>query len=62
MNLLDCVITKIISGPYQKINDEVCCWEIEVEYNCYGVLSKTFFQSTHRSIIEDYKPGYTWQQ
>ena len=35
MNLLDAVVTKVLSEPYYKYNR----WFVTVEYDCWGSLS-----------------------
>ena len=38
MNLVDAVVTKVLSEPYLLYNKY---WFVDVEYNSYGVISKT---------------------
>jgi len=38
MNLVDCYVTKVLSAPYFKYFH----WFVDVEYDCYGVIDKTF--------------------
>lgn len=37
MNLLDCVVTKVLSEPYEKYDK----WWVSVEYDCYGVITES---------------------
>lgn len=36
MNSLDVVVTKILVVPHRVITDDLCCWEMTVEADCYG--------------------------
>lgn len=54
MNLVDCVVTKVIKEPYKRNN----VWYVEVEYDCYGHKDKTtlMFNSEKKAICV--KKGY----
>lgn len=54
MNLLDCVVTKVLSEPKHQNNK----WIVSVEYDCYGVISQTplFFNTEEEA--KKVKPHY----
>lgn len=62
MNRIDITIEKILTQPKQVITDELCCWEVEVECNCYGAIYRKIFRATSKKEIEKYKPGFTWME
>ncbi len=41
MNLLGCVVTKVISAPIHRISEHGDYWYVAVESECYGDVSET---------------------
>ena len=62
MNTLDCVVTTITVPPHQRIDDQFCCWECTVEYECYGIRTKTIQCTTRQAIQKVATVGYTWAE
>lgn len=62
MNLVDCVVTKVLSGPYEYKDegweDIVDTWFVDVEYNSYGAISKTTLMFASREKAESITEGY----
>lgn len=61
MNVLEHVITKILVPPYQHIDDEYCCWEVKVEYDCWGATGTRTIRATTKSAIDSWKVGSSWE-
>lgn len=57
MNLINAVVTQVLSKPYFKYN----CWFVDVEYNGYGVISKTNIMCSTEEAAKAIKVGYTFQ-
>jgi hypothetical protein len=57
MNLVDAVVTKVLSKPYFNYN----YWFVDVEYNSYGVISKTNIMCSTEETAKAIKAGYTFQ-
>lgn len=57
MNLIDAVVTKVLSKPYFKYN----YWFVEVEYNSYGRTSKTNIMCSTEETARAIKVGHTFQ-
>lgn len=62
MNLLDVTIIEVLSPPVQKITEELCCWEVKVRTECYGIKGTKIFRAISKTAIEKYKKGYTWKE
>jgi hypothetical protein len=58
MNLLDAVVTKVLNEPKFVEYDGYQWWEIEVEYDCYGVISKTDLTFKTKEEAERVNVGY----
>ena len=58
MNLVDAVVTKVLSEPYLLYNKY---WFVDVEYNGYGVISKTNIMCSTEEAAKAIKVGYTFQ-
>lgn len=57
MNLIDAVVTQVLSKPYFKYN----YWFVDVEYNSYGVISKTNIMCSTEETAKAIKAGHTFQ-
>ena len=57
MNLVDAVVTKVLSKPYFKYN----YWFVDVEYSSYGAISKTNIMCSTEETAKAIKVGYTFQ-
>ena len=57
MNLVDAVVTKVLSKPYFKYN----YWFVGVGYNSYGRISKTNIMCSTEEAAKAVKVGYTFQ-
>lgn len=57
MNLIDAVVTQVLSKPYFKYN----YWFVDVEYNGYGVISKTNIMCSTEETAKAIKVRYTFQ-
>ena len=57
MNLIDAVVTQVLSKPYFKYN----YWFVDVEYNCYGQVSETNIMCSTEESAKAVKVGYTFQ-
>lgn len=57
MNLIDAVVTQVLSKPYFKYN----YWFVDVEYNSYGVISKTKVMCSTEESEKEVKVGHTFQ-
>lgn len=57
MNLIDAVVTQVLSKPYFKYN----YWLVDVEYNGYGVISKTNIMCSTEEAAKAVKVGHTFQ-
>jgi len=62
MNLVDCVVTRVIKEPYQY-KGEGCeqlteCWFVDVEYDSWGVTSVTSLMFMSREKAESITEGY----
>ena len=62
MNLIDVHVTKILEPPHQVITDELCCWEVKVETDCYGCVREKVFRRCSKKEIDEIKPGYWWSE
>lgn len=58
MNLIDAVVTKVLSEPYLLYNKY---WFVDVEYNSYGITSKTNVMCSNEEPAKAVKVGYTFQ-
>lgn len=58
MNLIDAVVTKVLSEPYLLYNNY---WFVDVEYNSYGITSKTNVMCSNEESAKAVKVGYTFQ-
>ena len=58
MNLIDAVVTKVLSEPYLLYNNY---WFVDVEYNSYGVISKTNIMCSTEESAKAIKVGHTFQ-
>jgi hypothetical protein len=58
MNLLDAVVKRVLSKPKFVEYDGYQWWEIQVEYDCYGVLSKTVLTFKTKEEAERVNVGY----
>ena len=56
MNLLEGTVKKVLSEPIFKWNK----WWVEVEYNCYGSLSKTELMFSTEEKAKAVKIGFTF--
>lgn len=56
MNLVDAVVTKVLSEPYLLYNKY---WFVDVEHNCYGQVSETNIMC---STEEDAKAIKVWHK
>ena len=59
MNVIDFTIVRIIGEPYQKIDEEYCCWAIDVVTECYGQYTTVTCMEITKTGINKYKVGYT---
>lgn len=57
MNLIDAVVTQVLSKPYFKYN----YWFVDVEYNSYGRTSKTSIMRSTEEAAKAVKVGHTFQ-
>lgn len=57
MNLVDAVVTKVLSKQYFKYN----YWFVDVEYNCYGQVSETSIMRSTEEAAKAVKVGHTFQ-
>jgi len=57
MNLLDAVVTEIISEPYFAYDK----WWVKVKYNCYGSISETELMFYKENHAKELKVGYTFK-
>ena len=57
MNLINAVVTQVLSKPYFKYN----YWFVDVEYNGYGVISKTNIMCSTEETAKAVKVGHTFQ-
>ncbi|ULG01510.1 hypothetical protein phiA019_0165 [Aeromonas phage phiA019] len=57
MNLVDAVVTKVLSKPHFKYN----YWFVDVEYNSYGRTSKTNVMCSNKESAKAVKVGYTFK-
>ena len=58
MNLVDAVVTKVLSEPYLLYNKY---WFVDVEYHSYGQVSETNIMCSTEEIAKAIKAGYTFQ-
>lgn len=54
MNLIDCVVTKVIGEPYEKYNR----WWIKVEYDSWGMFCETELFFNTKEEVEKVNIGY----
>ena len=54
MNTLDAVVTKITSEPYEMYDK----WWVDVEYDCWGAISKTKLMFYSKESALSVKVGY----
>ena len=57
MNLVDAVVTQVLSKPYFKYN----YWFVDVEYSSYGRTSKTSIMCSTEEAAKAVKVDYTFQ-
>ena len=57
MNLINAVVTQVLSKPYFKYN----YWFVDVEYNGYGVISKTNIMCSTEESAKAIKVDHTFQ-
>lgn len=57
MNLLDCVVTKILSEPFYEYGK----WFLKVEYKCYGNSAETSLMFREKQYAEQVEIGYKFQ-
>ena len=57
MNIVDAVVTKVLSEPHLLFNK----YWVDVEYNGYGVISKTNIMCSTEEAAKAIKVGYTFQ-
>ena len=57
MNLINAVVTQVLSKPYFKYN----YWFVDVEYNSYGRTSKTEVMCSTEESAKAIKVGHTFQ-
>jgi hypothetical protein len=62
MNLIDVSVEEILIPPHKVITYELCCWEVTIIANCYGVLGEKVIQKVSKKEIDYYKPGFTWME
>lgn len=58
MNLLDAVVTKVLDAPKYFRMENVEWWQVEIEYNCYGVVSTMTYSRPTYEEIKLVKEGY----
>jgi hypothetical protein len=58
MNLLDAVVTKVLSGPTFETYNGVSWWEVKVEYECWGSKSETCLTFPTKEDAETVAVGY----
>lgn len=61
MNQIDTTVSKILEGPYKVITDEVCCFELIVETDCYGCKGEGVVRMCTKSEIDKVKVGTIYQ-
>jgi hypothetical protein len=59
MNIVDGVVTKVLSDPTYISSFDVKWWQVEVEYNSWGTISNTVlvfptFEQAY-AVVEGYK-------
>ena len=57
MNLINAVVTQVLSKPYLKYN----YWFVDVEYNSYGRTSKTEVMCSTEEVANAIKVGHKFQ-
>ena len=57
MNLINAVVTQVLSKPYFKYN----YWFVDVEYNGYGVISKTKIMCLSEEAAKAIEVDYIFQ-
>ena len=57
MNLVDAVVTQVISLPYSLYGR----WWVDVEYNCYGQTSETNIMCYSEESAKVINVGHTFQ-
>lgn len=58
MNLVDCIVTKVNSKPYQSHSN---WWLVDVEYDSYGVISTMPLYFKTRGEAEKVTVGYEFK-
>lgn len=61
MNLVDAYVTKVISEPTWRFyygKQSVTWWEVEVEYDSYGVIDTQKLSFSTKEEAEQVKEGY----
>ena len=62
MNTIDISVEKILVPAHQVITEELCCWEVTVETNCYGAKGIKIFRKCSKTEIDKIKKGYIWAE
>lgn len=57
MNMLDAIVTKVLSAPYLLYGR----WWVDVEYNCYGKTSETNIMCYSAYEATNVKVGFIFQ-
>ncbi len=62
MNLLDHIVTEIVTPPYRRSDDEYHCWEAVVRISCYGPVPEpvTFRAVSREEIEQRAEVGYSY--
>lgn len=61
MNLLDAVVTKVLSEPKyvdEYAKDGITWWEVKVEYDCWGQVSEGTLTCKTEDEAKEIKVGY----
>lgn len=60
MNLLEHYVIKVLSNPYKTTYGDSNCWEVDVEYDCYGCKGKSKLCFQTKEEAEQVKVGYVF--
>lgn len=58
MNLVDCYVTKVLGEPVHRHCYDACWWQVPVEYNSWGTLSKTDLVFKTKEAADKVVEGY----
>jgi len=56
-------VTEVIIPPYQRVDNEYCCWEAKVAYECWGGEGTRVFRKTTKMEIDQIaQEGHVWEE